>query len=290
MSRLQARLFGRHTTGDVLSLAAVLVLLGLVVLALAAGQPSQRRPSGGTRTTITAPLGKRTTFLLPDGSKVMLGPGSTMAYSSTFATDARRDVHLDGEAYFEVDPRRRRPFSVRAGDLIADIDAKCVVRAYPEDRHASVAVREGTAVLNEQVIRPGEVGYISASGVPVVEPADTASWFGWTAGKLTFTKAFSDALPRLSRWYDLDLRLADSAIGQTILVATLPDTMADGVLDAVALALGARIERRGRVVTFYSKTASKNIEKQNQTEGKAIRLRRPYDNLPRSRMRNNSSQ
>src|SRR5262249_51233321 len=148
--------------------------------------------------------------------------------------------------------QEHRPFSVRAGAVIADIDAKCVVRAYPEDQRASVAVREGTATIDGQVIHAGEVGHLTAGGIPLIEPADTASWFAWTAGKLMFTNAFREALPRLSRWYKLDLRLADSAVGNAVLVATLPDTASEGTLEAIALALNARMERRGHTVTFYS--------------------------------------
>src|SRR5262249_5391413 len=126
-----------------------------------------------------------------------------------------------------------------------------IVRAYPEDDYPRVAVRGGAVVLSGQIIGPGQLGRLSVSGVPVVEAGDTAVWFSWTTGKLTFTNAFRDALPRLNRFYNLDLRVADSSLGNAVLVASLPDTLAEGTLDMIALALTARVVRQGRVVTFY---------------------------------------
>ena len=230
----------------------------------------------GTVAVVTAPLGKRAELSLPDGSTVTLGPGSTLSYPVDFAR--RREVRLDGEAHFRVTSMAAHPFfvglgtlgsnnisvdrptsaaawhafSVRAGEAgRARFPSDFVVRAYPEDEYPRVAVREGAVVLSGQVIDPGELGRLSASGGPVVEAADTAVWFSWTTGKLTFTNALRDALPRLNRFYDLDLRVADSSLGDAVLVASLPDTLVEGTLDMIALALTARMEQRGRVVTFY---------------------------------------
>jgi transmembrane sensor len=241
-----------------------------------------------TVAVVTAPLSKRAELSLPDGSTVTLGPGSTLSYPVDF--DRRREVRLDGQAHFRVTPIPAHPFFVSLGTLgpnSASVDRPYearldgtsrlrtsaaawhafsvrtgeaagagfrndfVVRAYPEDAYPRVAVREGAVALSEQVIGPGELGRLSTNGEPVVETADTAVWFSWTTGKLTFTSAFRDALPRLNRFYDLDLRVADSSLSDVVLVASLPDTLVAGTLDVIALALAARMEQRGRVVTFY---------------------------------------
>lgn len=51
--------------------------------------------------TITVPAGQRVNLDLPDGSNVWLNAGTTMQYPVSFMTD-KREVILDGEAYFEV--------------------------------------------------------------------------------------------------------------------------------------------------------------------------------------------
>jgi len=210
--------------------------------------------------TVRTPAGQRASFQLPDGSQVILSPASTLRYPVDF-TRGLRDVRLEGEAYFEVVHDEQRPFTVRAGDLLAkDLGTEFVVRAYPEDAHARVVVRAGKVSVRAaaaqsdtptRVLAPGQLGRLSLQGEPIVEPGDTASWFAWTRGWLVFDGVpLRDAIPQLSRWYDLDFRLADSALGERLLVATLKNQPTDDALDVLALALGLRQVRRGRVVTF----------------------------------------
>ncbi|MEL1245361.1 FecR family protein [Flavobacterium sp. DGU11] len=52
-------------------------------------------------TTQIADLGKRTEFLLPDNSEVVLNSGSEAEYK-TWNWDGNRKIELDGEAYFKV--------------------------------------------------------------------------------------------------------------------------------------------------------------------------------------------
>ena len=50
---------------------------------------------------VTVPFGKKSTLVLADGTKVWLNAGSRFAFPQKFEGN-RREVHLDGEAYFEV--------------------------------------------------------------------------------------------------------------------------------------------------------------------------------------------
>lgn len=51
--------------------------------------------------TVEAPQGTRSHITLYDGTQVWLNAGSTMSYTSDF-NNTSRDIHLSGEAYFEV--------------------------------------------------------------------------------------------------------------------------------------------------------------------------------------------
>ncbi len=211
---------------------------------------------------VTVPRGERARFRLPDGTEVLLGAGSTLRHPRAFA-DRSRDVTLEGEAYFTVEHDERRPFRVRAGDLIAtDLGTEFLVRAYPENGGARVVVRSGTVAVRsvqaqnstqpERVVRPGELGRIDADGVPLVEQADTAAYFAWTTGTLVFDGTpLREALPQLSRWYDLDFRLADSSLGAVPLSGRLDQTLTPTRLDLLAGSVGLEQVRRGQVVTFY---------------------------------------
>lgn len=62
--------------------------------------------------TITVPAGQRVNLDLPDGSNVWLNAGTTMKYPVSFMK-GKREVILDGEAYFEVAHNEKSPFVVR---------------------------------------------------------------------------------------------------------------------------------------------------------------------------------
>ncbi len=243
-------------------IAAALVLSVAGALAVGAllfrGRPSA--PAGAMRVATTA-RGERAMFRLPDGTQVVLGVASTLRYPVDFAGGSR-GVSLEGEAYFEVVHDERRPFVVRAGDLVAtDLGTEFTVRAYPEDAGARVVVREGRVAIRaagsgaapERVVAPGQLGRLGAGREPAVEPADTAAYFAWTEGRLVFDGTpLRDALPQLSRWFDLEFRLADSTLGAVPLTATLKTQPTPDVLDNLAASLGMRQRRLGRTVTLYS--------------------------------------
>jgi len=248
----------RWSTGAQIAAAIVLAVIGAAVVA---ALMFRSRPATVLERVAHTARGQRATLKLPDGTSVVLGVASTLRYPVAFG-DGRRFVSLEGEAYFQVVHDERRPFSVRAGTLVAqDIGTEFIVRAYPDDSVARVVVREGKvgvraaafAQATQQVVSPGELGRVGAGREPVVEPADTALYFAWTDGRLVFDRTpLRDALPQLSRWFDLEFRLADPALGSVPLTATFRTQPTPDVLDNLAASLGMRQRRQGRVVTFYS--------------------------------------
>lgn len=210
---------------------------------------------------VTVPHGQRARLRLPDSTDVLLGPGSTLRHPRAFS-DRSRSVTLEGEAYFTVKHDEIKPFRVRAGDLIAtQLGTEFLVRSYPEDAGARVVVRSGTVAVRAaqardtsipgRVVRPGEVARLGGSGVPVVEQADTVAYFAWTTGTLVFDGVpLREALPQLGRWYDLDFRLADSALGAIPISGRLDQTLTPARLDLLAGSVGLEQVRRGRVVTL----------------------------------------
>jgi transmembrane sensor len=251
----------RWRLGAGLAAAAVLTA-GAVLAGRELLRDRGRSEAAAVERVVTVPRGQRAQFRLPDGSEVLLAAGSTLRHPATFAGRSR-EVTLEGEAYFAVRHDKRRPFRVRAGNLIAtDLGTEFLVQAYPENAGARVVVRSGTVAVRPieakdsaqpgWVVRPGELGRIDAGGVPRVEQVDTAAYFAWTTGTLVFDGTpLRQALPQLSRWYDLDFRLADSALGGIPLSGRLDQTLTPARLDLLAGSMGLEKVQRGRVVTFY---------------------------------------
>lgn len=249
----------------VAALGAAAIVAGIVV-ALAVGS-RKTAPAGTALRVLSTPSGQRASFELPDGTRVILGVASTLRHSPTFGAEAR-EIELEGEAYFEVAADSRYPFVVRARDLVAeDLGTEFLVRAYPEDPRPSVVVRDGRVALRlaaapsqsaTQVLLAGQLGRLAADGRPTVEQADTSAYFAWTQGWLVFDAVpLRNAIPQLSRWYDLDFRLADSLLGEVPLTATFRNQPTDEVLQLLAASLGMSQVRQGRRVTFHRATGAR---------------------------------
>lgn len=202
--------------------------------------------------------GQRAELRLADGTRVLLSVASRLSVPADFGNH-NRTVHLEGAAYFDVVHDTLRPFAVHAGDVVAhDLGTKFSVRAYPEDRHARVVVRAGKVALRGATLTAGQAGTLDVSGRPVVQRADTAAEFAWTAGTLVLDGTpLRDAVIQLSRWFDLDFRLADNSLGGIPVAATLVSQPTDEALAFLARSLGLRAERRGRLVTLYPSEAQR---------------------------------
>jgi ferric-dicitrate binding protein FerR (iron transport regulator) len=247
----------RWTTG--LQVAAALIIAAGAGTAMAVWLQSRHATSAAAARVAATGPGERATFRLSDGTTVMLGVASALRYPASFE-EAPREVSVEGEAYFDVVHDEGRSFVVRAGQLVAkDLGTQFTVRFYPEDAGPRVVVREGHVAIRsrggsaEEVVAPGQLGRLGVGGEPVVETADTGQYFAWTVGRLVLDQVpLREALPQLGRWFDLEFRLADSALGDVPLSATLKTQPTADVLNNLAASLGMRQRKVGRMVTLYS--------------------------------------
>src|SRR5204863_7767682 len=90
-----------------------------------------RRAAAGPVHEIATRRGQPATLRLPDGTRVDLGVASAIRYAPAYG-GRERDVYLEGEAYFEVAPDPKTPFTVYAANAITrDRGTKFGVSAYP---------------------------------------------------------------------------------------------------------------------------------------------------------------
>ncbi|HWJ22481.1 MAG TPA: DUF4974 domain-containing protein, partial [Gemmatimonadaceae bacterium] len=75
-------------------------------------------------------------------------------------------------------------------------------------------------------------------------------------GRLAYDAAPLDVVRAdLRRWYGVDLRVADSTLARRRLTASFDGEPVARVLDVVALALGATVERSGNVAVLRTAAA-----------------------------------
>lgn len=84
---------------------------------------------------------------LPDRSSVVLKPGSTLKYPSSFS-GKNRDVELNGEAFFEVKHDTHHPFIVHTDELnTLVLGTSFKVRAFAGDQDFRVTVTSGKVAV-----------------------------------------------------------------------------------------------------------------------------------------------
>lgn len=219
-----------------------------------------------------AGLGQRVAVTLPDGSRLMLAPGTTLRAPERFADEVRRVV-LSGRAYFAVAHDAARPFVVETDDVIVRvIGTEFDLRAYPEASGAEVIVRDGRVAIRPPastdpaattdpaygtVLDAGDRGTVDAAGdIRVDEGVDVDALLSWTDGRLVFERApLVEVISDIERWHDVTIELADADLAPLRLTASFDREPLDIVLETVAQLVNAQVRRDGRQVVI-SRAAS----------------------------------
>jgi len=243
--------WSRGATG-VAAAACALLAAGLAAVAYVRSRDGGPVIDAAPRHTFATAPRERSELRLPDGTRVRLAPGSHLRVATDFGAE-RRDVTLEGEAFFEVTHDARRPFTVFAGNTSArDLGTAFSVRAYPTDSVVVVAVREGeVALTGAGRLRAGDVARVTVEGRATVRRGVRVdSLLGWMSGRLVFSDApLGTVVDDLRRWYDVDVQLGDPSIASLPFTGTLADVSPDAAVELVAAALGLKVRHEGtRVV------------------------------------------
>lgn len=159
------------------------------------------------------PNGKKSQFLLPDGTRVFLNANSQLAYGSLFNDEIIRKVHLTGEAFFMVKKDSLRPFIIESGDLqVQVLGTSFNVRAFQDEEKITVAVEEGKVRLqNKTNADDGESIVLYHHDMGIFEKASQElskekvignEVFDWRNGIMHFRQAdFKKIQKTLEQWY-----------------------------------------------------------------------------------------
>ncbi|QRR02370.1 FecR family protein [Dyadobacter sandarakinus] len=110
---------------------------------------SQKRPVIlAALTSLANPTASIELKVLPDGSKVWLNPASRISFGKDYGR-SRRQIELEGEAFFEVKRDTTRPFIIRTGKMTTEVlGTSFNVQARTTSRHFEVSVVTGTVAVS----------------------------------------------------------------------------------------------------------------------------------------------
>lgn len=240
-------------------IAAILLvplILGLTVVLF------QHIPQPGTFTA-EAPLGQKARVELPDGSQVWLNSGSKITYASDF-NRKKREISLEGEAYFDVRKNAGKPFWVHTASLDVQVTGtKFNLNAYNDELVTETALLEGHVNLflkndsNDKLeLQPGQViSWSAATNVASTKTLDREAAIAWTDNRLVFVDDdFSKLARKIERWYNMEVVYnPDDFRTNKLTVKLLEGEQLGKLLQIIESAIGASCSVEGSKIYITKK-------------------------------------
>lgn len=161
--------------------------------------------------SLNVPRGGEYRLVLSDRTHIHVNAESHLSYPVTF-NQGKREVYLQGEAFFDVEKDTRKPFIVHT-DLgnIEVLGTRFNVTAYENDR-VLVTLEEGSVKIirsgREYLLTPGQQAIIDRREVEV-RPVQVKNHTSWASGIYEYTDTpLETIVQQLSRWYDVDIVFA----------------------------------------------------------------------------------
>lgn len=173
-------------------------------------------PAPQDRLCLLAPESTRSCVTLPDGTKVWLNAGSRLSYAGTEASWEKRDVTLEGEAFFDVVRDESHPFTVRSGDIrVQVLGTRFNVRNSSVSGAYQVVLSSGRVdvlVPGGDLVRlsPGELLECSkTSGEVEVRNVEASNYISWIGDAVRFdNRTLEDVAVNLEHRYNVRITLA----------------------------------------------------------------------------------
>lgn len=159
--------------------------------------------------TIKVPAGQRVELTLADGTHIWLNARSEFSYPASFNGD-RREVHLKGEAFFDVAKNKNKKFIVNTGRCEVEVlGTQFNVEAYSENEFTTSLIRGSVKVTdksqpNESVVLEPNNAVRLSNGKLTVTPITDFNPYTWKEGLITFKDIkFKDLMKELEKNYGI---------------------------------------------------------------------------------------
>ena len=210
---------------------------------------------------IKIPYGKTFKITLSDGTIVNMNAGSSLKYPIQFIKGHKREVVLDGEAFFDVAKDKAHPFIVKTrGVDVKVLGTKFNVSSYKEDLDINTVLVEGSVSLSDKankkaILAPGEKGSWNSNNPEIaVNKVDTRFYTEWINGEIVFRKtAFRDIIIKLERTYDVTIENNRKDILDKKFNASFNKNIEsiEKVLETMSKIQGFTYKKEGKLIKIY---------------------------------------
>jgi ferric-dicitrate binding protein FerR (iron transport regulator) len=192
--------------------------------------------------------GETASFTFADQSRVQLNAGSSIRFPEQFG-EKKREVYLEGEAYFQVAENERSPFVVHAIGLdIKVLGTAFNVRSYPDEDvvettleqgklELSISEKEGKKKVEWRLNKNDQFIYFNkADSSQFYRNVDTGIYTSWKEGKYRFNKIPLNRLTKsIARLYDVNIDVAEEIKYLTYTGIFFKDQPVDKVLERIEM-------------------------------------------------------
>jgi len=193
------------------------------------------------------------TITLADGSKVWLNSHSSIKYPKTFK--AKREVYLEGEAYFEVVHDAKHTFVVHAGKTQTKVlGTKFNIKASSADSAIAISLIEGNVSFglkssDDIFLNPGQQGiYDIKRGSLVKEQNNNPNFMAWKTRMFYFDQlSLHNVFETLSEIYDFKYQFDNDTIKMKVLTANFYQRPLDEIMQTIALSADVKITLQNEI-------------------------------------------
>lgn len=179
--------------------------------------PIQQYFSPDITTARINPAARR--IILSDGSVVILNKGSHLNYPEKFGSEIR-EVHLNGEAYFDIKHDQKRPFLVHTGKLVTKVLGTAFnVKTGADENLIEVTVSRGKVAVSDPkktlaVLLPNEkISYDSKASAFRKEHTDATVTTLWKEEDLVLDNiSLEEAVRKIEERYHASIIMENEQI------------------------------------------------------------------------------
>lgn len=229
------------------------VAASIVILA-ALGYLIWTNPFQSDETTVYARNESRT-IQLPDSSLVTLNVNSSLTYSKEF-DPVRRQVSLQGEAYFKIKRDESRPFLITLAQTEVEVLGTSFNVDAASDNEVIVIVNSGKVRFREKIsneaiiLEKGDKGvFTEESAIMTKSKNSDINFNAWKTRKLVFEETdLASVIKTINKAYNSKISIALGTAGDCELTVTFDNQSLDAVLSVLEATLGLEYQKNGDII------------------------------------------
>lgn len=210
--------------------------------------------------TYITKIGEIAEVVLPDGTKVWINENSRLSIAQDYGEETRNVVFL-GEAYFEVEKDKDRPFRIEAGTGVVEVIGTSFNIESGET--VKVNVTSGTVALygkdnidEKLVLQKGEGGLLQEMNLFRSEYKNE-NFLAWKTGKMVFiTDELSQIAESLEKYYRRTVHFETAELAKCRITTTFHNISFEEAIEIISLTMNLDAEFTDNGVILKGKTCN----------------------------------